>query len=241
MYEPHKLFKSQNQQKLTMKKIIVIFLVLILTTSIAAAAGGGSGGKSIIKRPQTATPEVEEPIKPKEIKCSELKLLNDRVSCRIDLVKKGKETEFDPEECRTANNKEKCRKDYVAANSCWSVKSDRDRSNCFRNHLKFQTIQLERRECLKLEPRQKDECFQELHDKVFSLIKFRFYNLEQKAEYFMQEGADQNTVSEFVTNIERKKQEFNSAKTIQEKKEIIKQVKDLWNKFINEIKPQLKE
>jgi len=220
-----------------MKKFIPVIIVIILSTAIVLAAGGGSGGKSTIKKQETI------PIQPapqEEPKCSHLNTMKDRILCRLEKIKEGKETEFDPEECRSMpeSKKNACRRVYSAANSCWSLKSDKERATCLKQFLQIKSVKEEKEKCLKL--KDKTECIEKLKESTFTLIKFKFYNLEEKAEYFLKEGAPLNTVGSFITSIEQKKQEFNQASAIDKKKQIINEVKSLWNEFINQIKDQVK-
>ena len=55
----------------------------------------------------------------------------------------------------------------------------------------------------------------------------------------MKKGANTDTVSEFISQVELKKQEFNDSETIEEKKQIVEEVISLWDEFINEIKDEV--
>ncbi len=72
------------------------------------------------------------------------------------------------------------------------------------------------------------------------MIKFRFYDLEERAEEMEELGVSEELISEFVTNLEMKKQEFNNAKTKEERKQIILDVRKLWQDFIKDAKGQIK-
>jgi len=81
----------------------------------------------------------------------------------------------------------------------------------------------------------------ELKEKVFTLIKFRFYNLEYKAQEIMKKyNISESIVVNFISSIENKKQEFNSADSIEEKKQIVRDVMNLWKQFIDQIKSEIR-
>jgi hypothetical protein len=72
------------------------------------------------------------------------------------------------------------------------------------------------------------------------MIKFRFYDLEERAEKLAERGADLNAVADLETIIESKKQAFNSAKTKAERRQIILDVHQAWQEFVNKVKDQVK-
>ncbi len=83
----------------------------------------------------------------------------------------------------------------------------------------------------------KAKCGAELRKGVYGIIKFRFYNLEEKAEEYLEEGkAGLDDVVEIVTLLEGKKQEFNKAKTIDERKKIILNARAAWKEFEDSVK-----
>lgn len=76
---------------------------------------------------------------------------------------------------------------------------------------------------------------------MFTLIKFRFYNLEYKAQEIMEKyNISESLVVDFISSIETKKQEFNNASSIEEKKQIIKDVSNLWRQFIDQVKSEIR-
>ena len=214
-----------------MKKILIASLAMILAISLVLAAGGGSGGSSNSDQDTQQTEPIDQDL------CSEKSTIKERVSCRLDRIKQGKSTEFDPEECRSVSQEKKasCLQTYQAANSCWSERTNQQRFNCIGSYLKMTSVKEEKQKCLQLEEMEKTQCIDKLKENAFTLIKFRFYNLENKAEYFLKEGASQETDIEFITSIETKKQEFNQAATIEGKKQIVQEVISLWKDFTDKI------
>ena len=222
-----------------MKKLMFIFTSLIIISFIVFGAGGGSGGKSTPSTPKTETPQIQQP--EQIIKCSELSSIQERVPCRIKKINQGEETEFNPEECRSfvGTKKDSCLQTYSAAQSCWSTDKNDERIGCIKKFLKISSINEEKDKCSKLENTEKTQCISSLKEKVFTIAKFRFYNLEERAEYFMREGADEKTVSDFIISMELKKHEFNNAISIEEKKNVVLETKDIWKNFIDEIRAQI--
>jgi hypothetical protein len=50
----------------------------------------------------------------------------------------------------------------------------------------------------------------------------------------------ESLVVDFISSIETKKQEFNNASSIEEKKQIIKDVSNLWRQFIDQVKSEIR-
>ncbi len=166
--------------------------------------------------------------------CADLLSMFDRVKCRLSLSPSERENELKvvylPEECRALQEKRnKCIALYDSLQKCWKFDGEA-RINCVKNEIRSGDIKEEKNKC------KDDACLSTLKEKVYSLIKFRFYNLEEKAERMLEDGTDINIVSDFVTSIELKKQEFNSAKSFEERKKIILEVRDLWREFLDAVK-----
>ena len=85
--------------------------------------------------------------------------------------------------------------------------------------------------CARLTFELKKQCFNSLKEKAYTIIKFRFYNLEERAEEYLEEGkVSEEDVVVFVDALEGKKVEFNDA-SLDRKKEIVLEVKTLWQDF----------
>ena len=168
--------------------------------------------------------------------CADLLSMFDRVKCRLSLSHEERENQlrvvYLPEECKPlqADAQGKCIALYDSLQKCWKFEGT-ERIGCVKSEVKLGDIAEERNKC-----GNDSSCLSTLKEKVYSLIKFRFYDLEERAEEMLEEGADINIVSDFVTSIELKKQEFNNAKTFEERKKIILQVKELWKEFLEAVK-----
>lgn len=70
------------------------------------------------------------------------------------------------------------------------------------------------------------------------MIKFRFYDLEERAEDMAKEGMGAEgleAVADFVTAITQHKIAFNNAKTTEERKQVIQNVRIDWKAFLARI------
>lgn len=169
------------------------------------------------------------------LKCGGLLDIKDRVRCRINLESEYEEYQnFFPEECRTHKNPEQCLKIYQAVSPCWDISSHEERITC----LKDKINPLFTKECEI--PAATQTCKKEQNEKIITLIKLRFYNLEEQAEILQEHGLlDLEPLIEFVTQVELKKQAFNQAKTKDEMKQIIQDVRNLWTDLMKKLKPEI--
>jgi hypothetical protein len=194
--------------------------------------------------PQQPQQQIQQPtakpiISEQDLKCSDLPTMKERIACRIKLTTEN-ELNYLPEECRvlTGLERAKCINNYKNTIICFNKESDEERVNCARRAIGLQvaTIQQARDEC-----KGNQTCLNELKEKVFTLVKFRFYNLEYKAQEIMKKyKINESTVVDFIASIENKKQEFNSADSIEKKKQIVLEVISLWKQFIQKVKSEIK-
>jgi predicted DNA-binding protein YlxM (UPF0122 family) len=200
-------------------------------------------GQCIQVSPPTQQQPQQESTKPiigeDGFRCSDLPTMRERIACRIKL-KQENELNYLPEECRvlTGLERAKCINNYKNTIICFNKESDEERVNCARRAIGLQiaTIQQAREDC-----KGNQTCLNELKEKVFTLIKFRFYNLEYKAQEIMEKyNISESLVVDFISSIETKKQEFNNARSIEEKKQIIKDVIILWRQFIDQVKSEIR-
>lgn len=165
------------------------------------------------------------------VKCNGYIDIRDRVICRLNLpeAQADEYENFYPEECRTRSDTEECLQAYKAVQECWDFPNGDARINCVKRVLKLGDILTEKANCNALDTGKRENCNSELKEKVYNLIKFRFYNLEEEAEKLMEQGkltADE--VTDFVVKMEESKVAFNEAKSKQERKDIIIQAREYW-------------
>ncbi len=166
------------------------------------------------------------------LKCSGLLDLRDRVRCRINLESEEEEYQnFYPEECRTNKSPGQCLEIYQAVSPCWDISPHEERVTCLRDKIN----PLFTKECEI--PAATQTCKKEQNEKIITLIKLRFYNLEEQAEILQENGLlDLEPLIEFVTQVELKKQAFNLAKNKEEMKQVIQEVRDLWIQLMKNVK-----
>jgi hypothetical protein len=177
-----------------------------------------------------------------EIYCSELDTVRERISCRLDLEEEDQEEELEvyflPEECRAVyfTPREECLERYESVQGCWQFPVGNERILCVKKVMNLGTIQEEKEKCSRLGGVQKLVCEDELKNKVYNLIKWRFYDLEERAEDFMHRNLiDKETATDFIITAEESKVKFNEVKAFEEKKNIILNVRIAWNDLMRDI------
>lgn len=182
------------------------------------------------------------------LQCGDKATLHDRIACRLNLAPEGAAQELKiqylPEECRTAANaaeKNECIARYKSYAPCWNLPAGEGRFACARQVLNLgQSVADEAKQCQGKVGPGRASCEQGLKEKVLYMVKFRFYDLEQRAEDLARRGADLSVVTSLETAIETKKQEFDAAKTQNNLRQIILDVRAAWQDFVNKVKDQVK-
>lgn len=170
--------------------------------------------------------------------CYEMNLMKERVKCRLALTEEQRyhelKLQYLPEECRALNGTERdvCIQTYESVQKCWKYSEGDARVECVKSVINFTTIDEEKEKCEAAAD--KTTCHEKIKKNAFTLIKFRFYDLEERAEELHEKNPE--LVAEAVTQLEEKKREFNAAKTIGEKKQIVMAVRQIWKDFAAEVK-----
>lgn len=223
------------------KAIAVIAVLLISLLALGALAASGPSVTKTVKKEAPPNPEPGK-VTPEEgakFKCSQLETMRDRIKCRLQL---SEENEYDylPEECRSFVNesRENCVANYKKSQNCWVSDKDSDRFKCAASAFGLVgTVAEQKAQCNGKTGQNRSTCILELTNRVDAVVKFRIYNLENKAQHLMEKGlADMDTVTAFVDAMEQQKQNYNNAKTTAEKKEVIKGVRKLWREFIAKVR-----
>lgn len=146
------------------------------------------------------------------------------------------EIEYLPEECRSlprANARKQCIATYQSYKPCWHLPVGTERTNCAKQALGLEkdTVAAQLERCV-TSGKTRAACQEKLREQIYSLIKFRIYDLEERAEELAEEGANLTTVAKFVTFIQEQKQTFNAAKSFQERQKVILNVRAEWNRFV---------
>lgn len=178
------------------------------------------------------------------LKCGNLNDIDARVKCRLNLEGQDRyreaQLQFLPEECRAqeGERRSRCIRVYKLTQQCWESKDDKLRISCVKRNMGLEKpIREEIASCRELEGEERAQCISDLRESVYDSIKFRFYNLEEKAERLLEAGRiDEDTVTRLISALETKKIEFNESETIAEKRVIVNQVKEIWKNFVKAVR-----
>lgn len=192
------------------------------------------------------TPQPENIRRCQELQCGNKATLRERIQCRLSLTPAGLTRELEiqylPEECRTlTEGRQACIAKYRAWQPCWQETVGTARNGCAMRILSIGSGVVDAvRLCQQKEPgTERASCMQKVRESAYDMIKFRFYDLEERAEGLAEEGkADVSIVADFVNLIETKKQEFNRATTKQQRRQIILDVRRGWIEFMQKVKQQ---
>lgn len=168
-------------------------------------------------------------IEPQQLKCGGLLDITDRVRCRVNLESEQDEyNNFFPEECRNHKAPDACVALYRNVSECWELPSYQQRESCLRKNVGLSSTQ----SC------KDDTCKRAENDKRLTMIKLRFYNLEEQGEMLEEQGRlDKEALITFVVQAEQKKKEINAATSKKEIARIISDVRALWSALMQQVKP----
>lgn len=157
--------------------------------------------------------------------------LVDRVACRLHLEPAGLERELEiryfPEVCRPfeGHTQEECIEYYADYEPCWDIESIDGRLECAKKILWLtDTIPNKKIACA-----EDKECLEELEEHVYHLILFRFYDLEQRSEAFIDEGVSVDLTAAFVAKVIENKIAFLGAQSYEERHALIEKMREDWN------------
>ncbi|MBI3115134.1 MAG: hypothetical protein HYZ09_01405 [Candidatus Kerfeldbacteria bacterium] len=196
--------------------------------------------------PAVATRPPEQFRSCQRLQCGRLATLRERVRCRLNLTPAGLtrelEIEYLPEECRTqaeGDARQACIRYYRGYQPCWSEPVGEGRFACARRVLNIgQSVRELAQACRGQTGQARADCAGDLQNQVYDLIKFRFYDLEQRAEGLGERGADLDAVADFITTVEGKKQAFDAAPTTAERRQLILNVRQAWRAFLDRVRDQ---
>jgi len=168
----------------------------------------------------------------RQLKCGGYIILEDRVNCRLQLREDEKEEyeNFFPEECKARNDSETCLAVYLTVQECWAFPNGPSRIGCVRKALNISDIASDAAMC---RASGKQACSEELRGRVYPLIKFRLYNLEEEAEKMMKDGLlEREGVAGFIVRMEQAKLAFNSASSTKERRDVILGAREDWKDLL---------
>lgn len=166
--------------------------------------------------------------------------LAQRIQCRLALtpeeLKNELEIQYLPEECRPliGNQQKVCAQRYRDLLPCWMLPVGSKRTSCAIKKLGLNvspTADFKR--CLKQTGKARTDCQTGVKNKTYSLIKFHFYDLSERAEDTRDKGVSLDAVVKLVTAMETNKQMFNQATTTIARQQTILASRAAWKKFIS--------
>jgi len=171
----------------------------------------------------------------KSFKCGTDLTLKERIKCKAALKNEDeKSTNFFPEHCKNSDNLEKCLQVQKITSTCKTLKDHDKRVSCLKQKIGIgskSNIATEKQRC-----GTDIECRKEINEKIKSVILARLDNLVKQAETLQKKGyLGEDEVLKFTEEIELKKSEFSQAKTKQEMREIIQEIKSLWKDLVGGI------
>ncbi|HSD12898.1 MAG TPA: hypothetical protein VLC10_05035 [Patescibacteria group bacterium] len=195
---------------------------------------------------QTVKPTADRPCP--SLQCGDLPSIRERIACRLKLEPAGiareDEISYLPELCRvTADESAKaaCIALYRSFAPCWSSPAGDERTNCAKaaiglaGDLKERVIA-----CKEMDDPAKTECLEVLRKKVYDLILFRIYDLEDRAEALRANGVPDDVVVTLSVKVEEAKAAFRAATDKDGRRKAILDARDAWKAFLAAAKPYLR-
>jgi len=180
-----------------------------------------------------------------KLKCFHLKTLRARIDCRLalphDQLEKEIAAKYLPEECRSKPVKQQaaCVQLYKNFGPCWDREGVSPRMECAREVIGMSSENIVDlyRECKDLKSKEKTACLATQREKLFVYAKFKFYDLSEYAEEYLEDGiVTRKAAVDFVTQMETKKQQFNKAgNNFARRLAIAKEVRATWGAFMKKV------
>ena len=173
--------------------------------------------------------------------CYTLPLLKQRVECRLGLSEQDLAAEYAkqylPEECRALPKKKQadCVTRYKALQPCWEKDLGEERAICAREVLGIaDDIPTVRKSCVALPKKEQSQCLTSLRQQAYNLVKFRFYELNERVENFLKEHdtIDGRAGIQFIVTSELNKQKFNNTRSKAQRLQIIKNERVGWKQTV---------
>jgi len=182
------------------------------------------------------------------LQCGNKEFIDERIQCRLELEPAGLvrelELQYFPEECRSFSDekqRDECVELYRSADTCYNFSRAEDRFNCLRSLLSApRDFRSAYADCGKRFAEARIICEDDLKQAVFTLVKFRFEDMSKRAQNLLPLGVSVLDVTEFVSTVELKKQEFNDAETKFDRREIVLDVRRAWRDFVQKAINQLR-
>jgi hypothetical protein len=174
--------------------------------------------------------------------------MRERVVCRLGLAPAGmareNELQYLPELCRAqaaGPARDACIALYKDFDLCWSAPSLDERVACAKGVLGLESnIREQMIACLEKEEPESTVCADKLRQKVYDLVLFRLYDLEERAEDLLERSVPIDAVADLVVEIEQKKIAFKAATTKEARRQAVLDVRAAWLQFVIKAKTYLR-
>lgn len=167
---------------------------------------------------------------------------DERIRCQLQATATPAILSYLPEECHAIEDsaaREQCFVLYREAQQCPTVPARNQRIACLKKIIGLEDLAVATAACEQLPENERADCRITLRSRVYTLIKFRFDELEQRAKDLPQRGAPLEMIVPFILSIEDAKQKFNLATTKDERRAVILEVRKLWQEFARTVSPAL--
>ena len=169
------------------------------------------------------------------LQCHTLGSVEDRIRCRLQLSNSDLRNELKiaylPEECRTRSgaSQDSCIHAYSSVQPCWA-RPMIERSACVKNVFGISEIKKSSDAC------NTQECKLELEKNVLWVVKFKLYDLEERAEWLLEKKyITEDQAVRIIAALEEQKVSFNAAQSLGDRKQVLKNAKKLWIDFLLEV------
>ena len=195
---------------------------------------------------QTVKPTIDRPCP--TLQCGDLASLRERIACRLKLepvgIARENEIRYLPELCRAASGEQEktsCIALYRSFAPCWVTPPGAERTACAKSVLGLVTdIKESAIGCKDQDEPARSECLGALRVKVYDLVLFRIYDLEERAEELSKLGVPFEAIVDLSVAVEERKAVFKKAGTKEERKNAVLEVRAAWQKFLSAAKPYLR-
>ena len=131
-----------------------------------------------------------------------------------------------------AKGQEECEGHVEALGECWGTPPGLPRAECAKARLAMQNRNQLREQVANCTD---EGCMAQVREKVYNYVTFRFQGLAERAQGFLQRGADEGEVGQFLEDLDGLVDEFSGAETLQEKKQVLSRVRQRWSDFAEEV------
>lgn len=237
--------------------VMVSAIILVLVTGTLAAMGPGQANAMQGQGPMANTTDSQgqgnsEAVKTKSMVESRQQLRvcmqdaedrQDKKECITQVRNQNREQVLTRmsnrcDQIEDSARQSNCQRRVNALGACWAEEPGLDRAECAKEQLGLQErVRTQVQTCR--DSQNTSECINEVKARVYNYVSLRFQGLAERAQELLDRGVGEETVADFVANLGELEEKFDSAETIDEKKEIFEDVRAEWKSFIEEARAEL--